>query len=368
MHRLLSRWVLIGVLLLPGSALCDQDQPPPLFPPTEKFLSLDIQRWMLPLVESWIPNEGVERIIRYIEEMPGDVKVKLFHTQGHPKPTPREIHDFYRQWADEAGYRLVVEVRHGDPPPPYWPEENYRPYQSPERWIDYDPDEYYWVDAYHRPSPEGGVFVWVWQNHELFWFWVEGYIPIGPVLGEFLGVPRGPVDAEPPTEVAPMEEPSFELPSRDFFVRVRLGSYEIERVAADLGLRAEEAGDEAEALEVKEGVMEALLSVAPDLLEPVRAAVSYTYEGSRAEREASLTAWHLWRAERNWPKLGEGTWGRAEVAVWAASGPRGGAMIIFHIADTSTVVVLDGGPNLLALLPVLTKISEGADAEGAILR
>ncbi len=345
-------WLAWAVALLAPLAWAEQDDPPPLWPGSDKRLSVNVGKWMLPIVKRWLPNDGVARIVRYVEQMPGDVKARFLKLNGFPKPSPEDVAAFYQEWAERAGYRLVVELRGGEPPPPNWPESNHRPHLDPGLKVDYDPETYYWADAYHRPSSEGGVFLWVWVNHRIYWIWAEGYIPIGPVLGEFLGLPRVPVDMTPPQSVPPMESLHDEGPCDSFFVRTRLGSYEIGRVAQDLSLRVERAEEP--------GPMETLFAVSPALLAPVRAAAAYTYDGTMVERQARIDRWLECVDTKGWPKLGEGHWDGADVAVWAEVGPDGGAVITLEVDDTATVVVLDGGPNLLVLLPVLGNL-KGAD-------
>ena len=55
-------WLAWAVALLAPLAWAEQDDPPPLWPGSDKRLSVNVGKWMLPIVKRWLPNDGVARI------------------------------------------------------------------------------------------------------------------------------------------------------------------------------------------------------------------------------------------------------------------------------------------------------------------
>lgn len=358
------RWTNACVLLLALVSLgattarsvnAQEDARPPVFADAKKLISTRVKDWYVDVFgRLFISDRGARRIVRYLEGLPGDIRLQVYKLRGDPKPPPEEVHAFYGAWAGREGYRLLVSVRFGQPDPDPWLDDRDRPRQPPKRLTALQrkllDEDYTWVDAYHRPGHDGGVFVTVWTSGKLVYVWKPGHIPVAPVLGEWLGLPGVGTDMTPPESV----EPWYELPGLPavgetaFFVRAEVGRWELESVTRDLAARTQ--------VRAPKSPLEAFFSVSPDVLGAVRHAWVYSFRTEPEDREQVAEPWIAWAEGRGFMKLAEGNFGGTPVRAWYRGGDDGGALVVFHVEDTANVLVVDGGPNVLALLPVLGKL------------
>jgi hypothetical protein len=352
-------WCWVWVLAVGAAVAQAADEPaPPIFPATHKILSTSVQRWHIAVFGTlFVEDRGVRRIMNYVRDLPGMMKARVYKLHGKPfPPGPEEIHAYYTDWAKQAGYHPLVEVRLGNPPPDPMFDDRDRPHRRPERnpgpRSPRDLEVYTWVDAFYRPGDDGGVFITVWTENKLIYLWKPGHTPVGPVLGEWLGFPAAPVDASPPKTVDPWpDNPSPpDTGPGGFFVRAKLRRWEIESVTRDMEARVKEGGE-------PHGPIEAIFSVGSQLFAPVRHAWVWSFRPTPEEAATVADPWIRWAVAQDWKPLATGGWAEMPTRIWYKAGADGGALVLFRVKDTLQVLVFDGGPNLLALLPVMDHLT-----------
>jgi hypothetical protein len=345
----------LALALAAGRALCEEpatpEQRPPTYPDTKRVFSATPSSCEIKILKYlFLRGKGLKRIVSYVASTPGTAKVQIFKHRAKPTPGPAEVHAFYTDWAEKAGYRLIVEVRMGRPPRDWRIDDTDRPYKEkpkPPR-PPWEEEEYIWVDAFHRPGVDGGVFISVWTEFQHIWVWKPGHCPVAPILGEWLGLPRVKADMTPPTEVLPFPEPLDFPPLADdsYYIRTQVGKWEIDSLSRDLQARS--------ALGKDKTALEILFSVAPTAFAPVQHMWLTTFRDLPAEREASVAPWADWATRRGWARIPITGTAEANVRAWYGTGPKAGAMVVFDVKETSNVMVFDGAPNLLALMPMMT--------------
>jgi hypothetical protein len=348
------------LLALAGAGLCQTGTAtttePPTFPHAKRVFSMKPGRREISLFKYiFLHGKGLKRIVNYIASVPGQTRVRVYKFKSKPPPSPIEVHEYYSEWAKKAGYHLLVEVRLGGPLVDPMKDDWDRPYKPPPPgpplpWEGEDPA---WVDGYYRPGPDGGIFLSVWTKFQHIWVWKPGHCPVAPALGEWLGLPRVTPDMTPPTEVVLFPEaPGFPPMAEDqFYIRIELGKWELTSLCADLQARA--------SLTERKKPVEALFSVAPITFAPVRHVWLVTFRDLPEKRAEDVLPWVAWAEARGWGRLPIAEAGEANVRGWFGSGPDGGALAMFDVKDTTSVLVFDGSPNLLALLPVLSSLKGG---------
>ncbi len=330
--------------------------PPPTYPKTKRVFSATPSRGEIKLLQYlFVRGKGLRRIIKYVASTPGQPRVQVFKYREEPAPTPEQVHAFYTEWARQAGFRPLVAVRMGRPPIDPMLDDWDRPYRpEPERPpAPWEEEEYTWVDAFHRPGDAGGVFISVWTKFQHVWVWKPGHCPVAPILGEWLGLPRVEADMTPPAEVLPFPEPPGFPPVAEtgFYVRAQVGKWEIDSLSRDLQARVLSKQE-------RRGPLDALFSVAPATFGPVRHAWLVNFRDFPPAREACVQPWVEWATRRGWAPLPITASGPARVRAWYSPGATGGAMVLFDVRDTTNVLVFDGPPNLIALLPVLDQFQQ----------
>lgn len=317
------------------------------------MFSASVTRWQIKIAERlYLSGKGLKRVADYVASTPGTPKVRVYKLKGDPRPGPEELHRFYVDWAERAGYHLLVEVRLGRPPVDPMLDDSNRPYKpklerEPYPW---EEEDYAWVDAFHRPGSDGGIFISVWVNNRHVWVWKPGHCPVAPVVGEWLGLPEVPADMTPPDEVEAYPPP-LDFPAvgdTDYFIRAQVGKWEIDSLCKDLQARA--------AAGPTQSPLEALFTVAPATFLPVRHAWLVTFRDLPDKRERSVQPWTKWAERRGWARMTIPDIGHANLRGWYGAGRNGGAMAVFDVRDTTTVLVFDGPPNLFALFPVMESL------------
>jgi len=358
-----SRLLALLVLLVAcGGALGDGPltTPPPPFPGAQRVFSASLAKWQIKIAEwLYLGGKGLKRVADYVASTPGTPKVRVYKLKGDPRPGPAELHRFYVDWAETAGFHLLVEVRLGQPPIDPMLDDSNRPYKpKPERKpYAWEQEEYAWVDAFHRPGPDGGVFISVWVNNRHVWIWKPGHCAVAPVVGEWLGLPKVPTDMTPP-DVAEVYPPPLDFPpvgDTDYYVRAQAGKWEIDSLCRDLQARA--------TARPRRSPVEALLTVAPATFAPVKHAWLVTFRDVPEKREQSVLPWTEWAERRGWVPMTIPDIGYANLRGWYGAGAEGGAMAVFDVEDTTSVLVFDGPPNLFVLLAVMGSL-RGPEAPG----
>lgn len=354
---------------------------PPTYPKGRRLVSADARDWQIDIVRAlFIPDAGARRIVRYIQDLGGEnPKLRAFRVSRNAWQAPREIHRFYASWAASSGFHPLVEVRLGTPPgvhygdpidryprptpyhPRMWPPAV--PHTSPPfsfgRPPKWEREDYAWLTAFYRPGDDGGVLVTVWVRGVHIWVWRPGHCPVGPILSEWLGLRWAPTDTAPPASVAPPDPPPPGMPvpgDTDYLVRAELTKWELDAVARDLQARAKQGPVRTP--------LDAFFTVIPQVVQPVSQAWITTYRGPAARRASLLKPWLDWMDEAKWALLHQGTYDAVPVRIWSQGGPNGGAVAVFDVDDTTTVLALRGGVNLLAMMPVMATMKQ-ADAAAA---
>ena len=349
---------------------------PPAYPEAERMLSATVRSWHIGLVQFlFVDDVRLRRVVDYLADLPGaPPKLRVYKGPKVPETAPKLVQEFYNDWARNAGYRLVVDVRlgvepdgaRGTPPkttlsatPPAndtWPPvplHTKRPFSDKAPW---ELEDYAWVSVYYRPGEDGGAFVSVWVSGTHVWVFKPGHIAIGPVLAEFLDLPNVPHDEAPPATVPP-EPPASPLPGMPvvgdtgFFVRAELGKWEIDSLVRDVGAGAKRSS--------LVSPLVAMLAAGPELFAPVRHAWVFTFRGHPDYREDCMAPWAQWMADADWRELMHGTYGGVPIRIWYGAGPEGGAVAMFDVEQSSSVLICEGAPNLFALLPVLGTLQAG---------
>lgn len=349
--------IAILLLLLAGAACATPEEPPP-FPNTDRNLSVTPRGWMVDVL-GWlyVDGRGTRRIVEYLADQPGDIKIRVYKYRAKPRPEPEEVHRFYTEWAKRAGYRLMVEVRLGRTPPDWRFDDSNRPYKpKPPKLVPRRPwerEERAWVDAFHRPGPDGGVLVSVWTQFRHVWVWKPGECCIGPVLGEYLGLPRTSLESSPPTATSPWSEPlDFPVvPEDQAYVRVEAGKEELDAACHDLSARTAQLSERTP--------LEAFLAASPQAFEPVKHAWVVTFRDEPEARARMTEPWAAWAEARGWMKMPLPPTQSVPVRAWVGGGPKGGALVMFDVEWSTVVLVFDGTPNLFALMPLLHMMGQG---------
>ncbi|HQK93925.1 MAG TPA: hypothetical protein PLD23_10495 [Armatimonadota bacterium] len=373
--------VLAMVILGALPARPEESLVPPTYPKGRRLVSADARDWQIDIVRAlFIPDAGARRIVRYIQDLGGEnPKLRAFRVSRNAWQAPREIHGFYASWASRNGFHPLIEVRLGTPPgvrygdpidryprptpyhPRLWPPAipNTSPpfsFARPPKW---EREDYAWLTAFYRPGDDGGVLVIVWVRGVHIWVWRPGHCPVGPILSEWLGLRWAPTETAPPEKVALPDRPPPGMPvpgDTDYLVRAELTKWELDAVAHDLQARAKQGPVRTP--------LDAFFTVIPQVVQPVSQAWVTTYRGPAARRASLLKPWVDWLSRSNWPLLHQGTYDAVPVRIWSQGGPNGGAVATFDVDDTTTVLALRGGVNLLAMMPVMATMRQ-ADAAAA---
>lgn len=354
---------------------------PPTYPKGRRLVSADARDWQIDVVRAlFIPDAGARRIVRYIQGLGGEEpKLRAFRVSRNAWQAPREIHGFYASWAASNGFHPLIEVRLGTPPgvhygdpidryprptphrPQLWPPAvpNTSPpfsFGRPPKW---EREDYAWLSAFYRPGDDGGVLVTVWVRGVHVWVWRPGHCPVGPILSEWLGLRWAPTETAPPEKIVLPDPPPPGMPvpgDTDYLVRAELTKWELDAVARDLQARAKQVPVNTP--------LDAFFTVIPQVVQPVSQAWITTYRGPATRRASLLEPWTEWLDGAQWPLLHQGTYEAVPVRIWSRGGEDGGAVATFDVDDTTTVLALRGGVNLLAMMPVMATMKQ-ADAEAA---
>ncbi len=353
----LALW-LIGFGLAAPATSPDSERPP-LYPVSEKRLSMHIKPWHIGfIVWRFLGDDRIKEIAKYVESMPGDLELKILKLRGEPKATAEEVHEYYGRWAEEHGYQLVVEVQTGDRDYDPMRDDRDRPHRPP--WLDEaDPEEFAWIDLYHRPAPDGGIFCTVWVSDRIIYIWNAGHIPFGPIVSEWLEVPAAPVDMTPPADFTPTP-PNPDLPEVDperMGIRVVLGPGQLESITADMNARlSSEKGREFRSPSAL---------AAPVMLGAAKRASYLVIRCEEPEVEAVAEPWVRWAQEQGWTRGPDAIVDGKQTRNWILPGSTGGVMQLTYDGEETVlfkpglkVLILEGAPNLLELLQLQARLAE----------
>jgi len=319
--------------LLLASLAAAASTEPPFFPGAEKKLSMTVKKWQLKLFGGLIiKDDRVERVFKYLEDLPGDMKLRRFNLHGNPKPRARDVHDYYLGWAAQNGFRLLLESRT----------------LGKETGV---------TEFYHKPGDDGGAFMFQVGGGKLLWIWESGHCPVGPLFGEWFGFPRVEPDLTPPTSATPWTQRG-DLPQIDdarLKLRVELDRWEIGSITADLEKRAEKGKIEPP--------LDAIALAGPEVFKAVRHLWYLTFAAPQEEQDALCAPWVGWADANGWPALAEGSLSNYAFSFQLTPGEGGGLLLTLRAADEVTVIVFDGGPELEAMNAILETAAKAMDAK-----
>jgi hypothetical protein len=174
---------------------------PPYFPSAHKKYSGTVHGLALRMLGGLVIRDGrCEDTVRYLEDLPGDLKAAKLSLRGEPRPTPRDVHDFYLGWAAQEGFRLLFESR--------------MPTRPVEGRVAYGEGEVGYTDLFHQPGPGGGLLLIQAKDGDILWMWQAGHVPVGPIAAIWLGLPKVKPDMTAPEGPQPWSERP-DLPSVD---------------------------------------------------------------------------------------------------------------------------------------------------------
>lgn len=355
MSRFARNWlVFLFLAAFAGAAVAQGSaEPPPYFPNAHKKFSGTVHGWTLKLFGGLvIDDDRIKAVVRYLEGLPGSLKVAKLDLRGDPRPTPREVHEFYLGWAAENGFRMLFESR------------------TPERHGDEDRDrtvfgesELGYTDAFHRPGADGGLLLVQAKGGGMLWMWQPGHVPVGPIASIWMGLPRVKPDMTPPDTLPPWSQRA-DLPGVDIGrleVRLEFDRWELDSLASDLHARAKPDASKGKDIEP---LLKALYSSGPELVSTVRHAWYLSFRALPDERAEVLAPWVEWVEGLGWAFVAEGELQDAPFRLWLKGGAAGGLMLVVERGPLTHITVFDGGPDLEAVGRALAAGAQGeADAE-----
>ncbi len=349
MNRVLWRLTLALVLLAAVETAWadDRPQPPPYFPSAHKKYSGTVHGWTLRLFGGLvIGDDRIEDIVHYLEGLPGSLKVAKLELRGNPRPTPREVHEYYLGWAAENGFRLLFECR--------TPER--RKGDDPNRTV-FAESELGYTDAFHLPGPTGGLLLVQAKGNDMLWMWQPGHVPVGPIASIWMGLPRVKPDMTPPEGPLPWRQRP-DLPPVDagrLYVRLEFDRWELDSLASDLHARAKPQSEDKDV----EPLLKALYTAGPEMVSTVEHAWYLSFRAMPGERAEVVTPWVRWARGLGWTLVAEGHLGESDFRMWLKGGAGGGLLLVLEQETQVHLTVFDGGPDLESVGRALARTETG---------
>lgn len=310
----------------------DESQWPPSPPQGDRRLSIDLRGPQAKLLKLVIEDRRVDRAIKYVVDLPGTPKLRMFRMRGEVRPTAADVKDYYLGWAAQHGYQMLVEA---------WNDEHSG-----------------LTGVLHKPGVEGGIFAYQVDGVDVLWLWNGGHAPIGPLLAAWFDYPTLKSESQPPEGTRPWHVRG-DLPpiyNEHLDLRVEMDRWEIESIARDLEASRDQYRDHPN--------FPSVLAAAPEMLSTVRHIWFLTYGlEPGGERQALLAQWRQWGANLSLTSVAEGELDGTQFEFLIRSGEDGGLLLTMEDDRKAHLLVFDGGPHMAAVSDILEAAVRASQVE-----